>query len=149
MWQIPLEEMLQRFLSERNLQVDCDAMIQEWLEYDSIIDPEVFSLIESLEKQWYLCYAASNQESRRAEYLQNELWFEKLFQHMFFSCDLFVAKPEWKFYEKIVNELWVKENEIIYFDDDEKNVSSARVIWINSYLCTEAEDILEKIKLHE
>jgi FMN phosphatase YigB (HAD superfamily) len=80
--------------------------------------------------------------------MKNEMWFEKLFDFVFSSCELWYKKPEDNFYLKILDTLennhWINKEEILFFDDSKKNVNKANELWIKSYLYTNYEEY-EKI----
>lgn len=85
------------------------------------------------EKGVKVCLASDN-EKYRAEYLLNEVGLKRYFDETFFSCFLGHTKSEPEFFKAIIKKLNLKPKEIVYFDDDPKNVAVAKKFGINARL---------------
>ena len=92
---------------------------------------EVLDVVCSIRTRGLPCFAASTQERRRARYLTADMGFGGLFDGLFFSCDLGVAKPHQDFYRLVARELGHACDELLFFDDLEANVEAARTAgWV-------------------
>jgi len=82
------------------------------------------------------CYVASTQEAYRASYLENRLGLNQHFDGFFFSWRLACQKPEPRFYELVSSQLPVDLHEVLFFDDNSKNIDGARKAGWNAELVT-------------
>ena len=57
-------------------------------------------------------------------------------------------KPSKDIYVQVIDKLKCESYEIIFFDDNEKNVNGAKLVGINAYQATgkNIKEVLEKIK---
>jgi len=100
--------------------------VREWCEVENAPRQPLLSIVAEL-RSWQLpCFAASNQERHRARYLAEEMGFARLFDGLFFSCDLGVTKPHRDFYTAIARTLDKPGDSLLFFDDVEEYVEGAR-----------------------
>ncbi|MBE0696605.1 MAG: HAD-IA family hydrolase, partial [Anaerolineaceae bacterium] len=72
------------------------------------------------------CGLATLQEKNRAAYMRTHMGFDQQFDHFFFSCELGCAKPAAQFFHKIEASLQLSGEEILFWDDDPRNILAAR-----------------------
>lgn len=109
-----------------------DEYLKSWFDFENQPDHELIEKIQELRKNWIQCYVATNQEKYRLDYLRNEMNFGDLFDGIFCSAEMGTKKPDPKYYQSIINTLWVSPSDIMYYDDAEENIESAKCIGIHS-----------------
>jgi|SaaInlV_200m_DNA_2_1039689.scaffolds.fasta_scaffold15474_3 putative hydrolase of the HAD superfamily len=113
----------------------------------------IITEIRNIRKQGVVVALASNQEKFRAEYMNNNLGYEKIFDYSFYSYEMGFIKSEKEYFENVLTILDIDAHEILFFDDSKENIESATNLGINSeYFCLEDEDInlielIDKYKL--
>lgn len=114
------------FLHGWGWQRSMDEFIDTWMSADDLPDEDVLAQVATLKEAGYTCCLASNQEVTRADYVTHQMGFGGLFDHLFFSCHLGAMKPDPLFYEKIEQTLGVSGDQVVFVDDSQGHVESAR-----------------------
>jgi putative hydrolase of the HAD superfamily len=135
-----LKKVLKKWLPKWKWQGTVDEFLQYWSKAEHKTDERIIESIETLRKNGVKCFLATNQEKYRISYLKQEMQFEKIFDGIFSADTIGYKKPDKEFYEYILNDLKnqhnIQANEIIFFDDDQKNVDGAKAVGINAHLYT-------------
>lgn len=74
--------------------------------------------------------------------------FRKLFHYVFLSYEMGLWKPDYKIYQKVLDETGFKPGEILFLDDNQDNIDAAKDMGINCIKINPPEsfiDILDKI----
>jgi len=121
-------------------------LVKIWLEIEDAPDARLLKVIRSLRQAGYLCCVASSQERNRADYMRNEMGFGEAFDRLFFSCDLGCQKPDELFYRSVEESLCLVGSQLLFWDDNEKNVEAARGCGWQAEVYTGFEEFSEKIK---
>lgn len=121
-----------------------DEFLEYWFATDVEVQPEVLKIIENAKKNGYKTYLASEQEKYRAAWIKNILAKDRYFTDTFFSCDLKFNKDENKFYQSIINRLEADPKNIYYWDDDKKNIITAKNLGINAFLFKNIENFKQE-----
>ncbi len=135
-----LKEVIKPYLALWNWTRTVDEYLEEWFHYENHIDLQLLNKIQELRKSWILCYIATNQEKNRLSYLKNEMGFWKNFDSVFCSCEIGYKKPQKEYYENILDTLNTEADEVLYFDDAEENIESARKLGIKAFLYRDSSD---------
>ncbi len=114
------------FLSAWGINEPVEAHLTRWFEVEREVDQRLLAAVKTLRQRGIRCYVGTNQERYRAAYLRNEMAFAHLFDGVFASAELGVAKPEALFFAKATEAIGVPPNEILFWDDYSKNVEAAR-----------------------
>ena len=127
---------------------DCNAgdFMYEWLHRNIVIDEELWRHIGKLRSNGTKCYLASNQEKRRAQYIRNDLGYERHFDRLFFSCELGVLKPLPDYFKKILEAISIPPTEVLFFDDYEDSVVTAESLGIKAEVYKDYSTYLEVIE---
>lgn len=107
--------------------------------------PGTKELIEEL-KGKYLIAALSNEGKETIEDAEERMGIDKLFDRMFVSCFMGLAKPDKRIYEKVLEELGMKVDEIVFVDDKERNITAAEEVGIDSILFESAEQTKKELQ---
>lgn len=101
-----------------------DVYAALWLSAE--VSHETLALVRSLRAGGHGVHLGSNQHARRATYMRGELGYDDLFDTSFYSCDLGVAKPDPRFFERVAQALEVPTAEVLFIDDSAANVRGAQ-----------------------
>ena len=88
--------------------------------------PQVFDLISKLRQRRIRVCLATNQQRVRAEFMANDLGYSTNFDELFFSCELGASKPKEEFFTRVIQRLAIESSEILFIDDQPKNVEAAK-----------------------
>jgi len=142
-----LKEALTPYLEEWGWKDGVDNFLEYWFSAEHFIDQELIDYIQEHRKNGIRCVMATNQEKYRAEYLFNKIGFIDSFDKMYVSAHLGHKKTNREFFEKLVKDLKnFDKDEILFWDDDIKNIETAKEFGINAELYTTFEDFKQKIK---
>jgi putative hydrolase of the HAD superfamily len=75
----------------------------------------------------------TNQDLGRARFMRTGLRLDERFDRSFYSCDLGVAKPSVRFFDRVLTELQAQPEEAVFIDDSVANVSAARSLGIDAH----------------
>jgi len=145
-----LKEVLIKWLPKWRWRGTVDEFLQFWFKAEHKIDERIVKSINSLRNNGVKCFLATKQEKYRLEYMKEEMGFGKIFDGIFSSSDIGFKKPEKEFYEYILKNLKDKYNfdpeEIIFFDDEQKNVDGAKALDIDAHLYEGFKDFERVVK---
>lgn len=97
-------------------------------------DPEILSLIHKLNKNpAFKVYAMSNIGKEDFQELETRIdW--SLFNQVFTSAEAGMRKPELRFYKYVLDHIGLAGNEVVFIDDKEENIRSAKSLGIRGYI---------------
>lgn len=127
-----LKEEVVKYLPKWRWDKGADAFLDYWFTTDAKADDRVFEVVQALRNQGVKVYLATDQERYRAQYLIDKLDFANKLDGCFFSCNLGYQKSEPEYFQKIMQELGVSADKLVYWDDDQKNVDVAKALGIDA-----------------
>lgn len=127
-----LKDLLESRLEKWGWSGTVDELLKYWFEGERELDQEVLTEIDKLRSRGIKCYLASDNEKYRAEYLLDEVGMRNKFDDIFFSCYLGFTKSDPEFFMKVIKQLELKAEEIMYLDDDPKNVEVAKTLGVDA-----------------
>mgnify|MGYP001820236158 FL=1 len=130
--QADLTRVIGPYLDEWGWPHSVEELITLWLTSENQPQAEVLSHVASIRHKGGFCALASNQEQRRARFIEQEM-FHGLFDRFYFSCDLGVAKPQREYFQTIAQDLDVAPERIHFWDDTQQHVDGARQCGWNAY----------------
>ncbi|MFH1601971.1 MAG: HAD-IA family hydrolase [Candidatus Shapirobacteria bacterium] len=119
--------------------------LEYWFESEKKVDKQIISLVDNLRKRGIKCYLVSDNEKRRTEYLWDNLNLKNHFDGAFSSSASGVTKSEKSFFQKILTKLSATPSEIIYWDDDLKNVKTGKAAGIESYFYKDFGEFIRRL----
>ncbi len=127
-------EFREQFCAALNTSIDKETFDKCW--NSIIIDyPQQSRLLTYLLAEKYDVYVLSNLNSIHYQYIKTlPLWDETPFKKLFLSFRMLSVKPEREIFEKLIKEINVKPQEIIYFDDRSDHIATARSMGINAVI---------------
>ena len=105
--------------------------------------PEAVEIVRALRQHGVICCAASNQDNRRATFLDSQVWVQTLFNRCFYSCRMGVKKPAADYFHFIQREVGLLPQDLLFVDDKMDNVAGARCCGWSAEVCRGALDLQE------
>ena len=97
------------------------------------VDEQAFAYVTELRGRGIPCALASNQQDHRRAWMRDEWGYDTHFDHVFYSSELGVAKPDPRFFTTILEQLEAAPEEVGFIDDSGPNIDSARSVGIATY----------------
>lgn len=113
---------------------------------DNSLYDDTIEIINDLKNKGYKIGLLSN--LRLMDYKRYKQQIEKInFDYIFLSYEMKCIKPSKDIYVQVIDKLKCESYEIIFFDDNEKNVNGAKLVGINAYQATgeNIKEVFEKI----
>ncbi|MGI3785319.1 MAG: HAD family hydrolase [Janthinobacterium lividum] len=98
------------------------------------VDAGMLDGVGELRAQGIRCAIATNQHRERAVYMRRELDYERLFEPMLISGEIGVAKPDPAYFRHAVDRLGLPAGQVLFVDDVQANVDSARTVGLAAEL---------------
>ncbi len=142
-----LKEEIRPYLENWGWGKSVDKFLDLWFSIESSIDVDAIEYIKNLRKQGIKCYAATNQEIYRTEYMRNVMELDKVFDKIFSSAEIGYMKPNFEFFDYINKNINPEdEYKILFWDDDEKNVKGAKNAGWEAFDFVSLDDIKSKLE---
>ena len=123
-------ELLLALLKRWNCRASLEEALTVWTMLD--VDEELLNLIEDLRQRGVQCHLASNQEPYKARYMSEVLGYQRRFDNEFYSCHLGYKKPDQRYFLTILQELALPPEQILFIDDRQPNVDSAKTVGLKA-----------------
>lgn len=122
-----IEERLTLVLKDIAPHLPTEELLTYWFKADAHAEQGLLDRIKQLNSHMDAGFhLATNQEHRRANYLWQTLGLNAHFDAIHYSADIGHAKPDDGFYATIENRLGLTGPEILFFDDQAKNIEAAK-----------------------
>ena len=131
--QCDLKEEILPYLQKWKWPGTVDGFIQEWFSAESTVDNRVLGIIDALRKSGRMCYVASRQEKHRMQYLWDQVGLSHHFDGTFCTCDIGFDKSQREYWDCVIAALGLPPEEIMFFDDTQKNVDMAKEMGIDAH----------------
>jgi len=146
--QADLKEELERRIKDWGFDGSLEELLDFWFSGEADTDKQMLNYIEGLRQKGSKCYLATNNEKHRVNYLLDRVvGLGKHFDGCFASCDLGYLKDQKEFWEG-VSKISGNDNlsEVLVWDDDIKNVESAKAFGYNAELYSDFDGFKNKMK---
>ena len=125
--------------------------IDEMIEMDHCswknVNPLTVALMEDVKKQGYVLGILSNMPKDFLAWSRENLPVFSLPHFGLFSCEHNLIKPEPAIYRKLLSQIGLESSELVFFDDNIDNITSARAIGINAFLWESPERARQELKI--
>lgn len=137
-----LERFIAPFLEKYQLNVSVDEFLEYWLARDMRVNNEIWQWIKEEKSKGHVFHIASNQPHIRMDYLLAHLpeWHQ-VFDFVFTSARLGVAKSDPAFFIYAKNYLKVPFSEMCLIDDSIENIDVAKSLGMNGVLFHSLDDL--------
>lgn len=143
--EVNIKDILPDYLQKWGWKGTVDDFLKYWYESEKDVDQGVLKIVRELRKNGVRVHLVSDNEAGRAKYLMEVVGLGKEFDSGFFSSELGVTKSDPQFFQKVAEQLQTEAGNIIYFDDDQKNVDAAKGVGIDAHLFENIEDLKETV----
>lgn len=141
-----LKKELPKVLKEWGWEKSMEELLEFWFAGEKELDEKMIHYIHTLKDKGIKVFIGTNNERHRLEYLEREIGLGNIFHKVYGSYLVGYAKPDPEFYAHIINEQNLKKEEVLFWDDKERNVISAKEYGIHGEVFTTFEDFQEKMK---
>ncbi len=141
-----LKEIIEPYLKEWGWFGTVEDVLEFWFKSESEMDTRFLEIIEAIREKGYKVYAGTNQERYRTEHIRFDMGLDKCFDKFFSSCYIGAKKPDYKFYNHFLNEIEAEPEEVIFWDDSEKNINAAKNLGIDAHQYKNYEEFLKIMK---
>jgi len=129
---VDFDESMTKVLEEFSLPADVDDVLDLWTRI--IPDPSMLAAVQDLREAGVLCCLATNQQPRRASWMQRHLRYGEAFDRQFYSCELGLAKPDPAYFTTILTEVDRAPAQVLFVDDTPVNITGARSVGLHAHL---------------
>lgn len=119
-----LREVLAQFVAEHEVPHTADELLAVWC--DTEPDTEALDLVRCVRAAGTPVYLATNQQPVRGQWMLDTLGYQDIFDGLFASFQMGVAKPDPAYFEHIVEVLAIDPAHTLFIDDLTANVEGAR-----------------------
>jgi len=142
-----LKEELKKYLGQWGWKKSVDELLSYWFVNEGVPDEHMLKSVKSLRSKGVACYLGTNNEKYRTQYLFEDIGLKKYFDGTFSSAELGFMKPQQEFWASIYEYLGEpNKSEVLVWDDDEKNVTSAKSFGFRSELYSDVDSYEKRIK---
>jgi putative hydrolase of the HAD superfamily len=110
-----------------------EDLLEYWFTSEGTINKEVLKIIGDLRSKGIKCYIATRQEKYRMQYLLDTVGLKNYFDGVFCTCDIGYDKWQLEFFEYVFKKLKLKPQEIMFFDDTQKNIDIISKEGVHAY----------------
>lgn len=140
-----LKEQLEKYNHVWQWPGGTDELLELWFESENCPDNQLLREVAEQRRRGIKVCVATVQEKYRAAYMRNVM-FPGRFDEYFISCDVGYLKTDPQFFQTILDKLQKGDktllpSDVIYFDDNEEGLTTARALGIEAYLYKDIEQI--------
>ena len=147
--EISIRKTLPRYFEKWGWEKSVDEFLRYWFESEQELNNQLLNVIDEYRQNGIPCYLVSDNEEERARYIMEDLGLKNHFDEAFFSFEMGMKKNNPDFFIEVVKEILDYAEEVIYWDDDPGNVTSAKEVGINAFVYQGYQDFIEKMKNYE
>lgn len=138
---VDIKDALAPYLQKWKWTGTVDEFLAYWFAEESPRDEEVIAYVDSLRARGVRCYIATDREKYWGQYLVETVCLKDHFDGFFFSYTVGHEKDVPEYFQEVQKQLALPPEEIMYFDDDQKNVDVAKSVGINAHFYTNLEEM--------
>lgn len=144
---VDIRDVLPLYLDTWNWKGGTDSFLDYWFAGEKEIDSRMLQFVSEKRDAGWRVFVASDNERNRANYLMETLGLKQYFDGQFFSYYVQCTKEEPRFFEQVCSTLQVPSSDIVFWDDDPKNVDVARNVGITAYVYENFEEFERQMRL--
>ncbi len=144
-----LKKVLPKYLKIWGWNKSLEELFDYWFTKEGKRDEELIDYINRLRKTGIKIFIGTNNEKHRADYLGEHMGLSKFTDKIYASGNVGFAKPDYRFFEHIIKEQKLNKDEVLFWDDDEENVGSAREFGIHAEIYKSFSDFLNSMKKYK
>ncbi len=140
-----LKKEVEPYLTSWGWKGSVDDFLSYWFKAEHKVEEPMIEYITGLKERGIRCFIATNNERYRTEYMSDQMGFGEVMEKVYSSASVGYKKPDPEFYAAVVSDLELERQEILFWDDDEENVSSAKEFGIHAEFYSSFEDFVQKM----
>lgn len=113
-------------------------LVSELIDWDckswGNINVGTLRFVQKMKQQNKMLGVLSNLPIDLVRFLRKNYDFLSIFDHVFFSAEIHLVKPESEIYRFVLRETGTKASDIIFFDDKEENLKGAQEVGMETFL---------------
>lgn len=113
-----------------------DEFLAYWFTTEYKLNEPLIEYIRGLRERGIWCVLATNNEKYRTQYMLEHMGFDGIFDKVYSSAHLGLKKPATDFFGKVVQDMQAKEDEVLFWDDDQQNIDGALAYGIHAEFYT-------------
>lgn len=141
-----LKKEIAKHLPEWNWKGSADEFLDYWFRAEHKIDQELVDCIKDLRAKGIVCCLATNQEKYRTEYILHRMGFDRVFDRIYSSARIGHKKPDNRFFRHIIDDLKLRPEEIMVWDDTPGHIESAIAIGLMGHVYTTFPDFMVALR---
>ncbi len=123
---IDLLDLIRKWADDIGFVGSSEDILTYWFAKDDLVDPMSLTLLQAAKQAGFRNVIATNNEARRAQYIESDMGFAARVESLFASGRLGVAKPDPAFFETVSGTLGVNPGKLFLVDDHQPNIIAAR-----------------------
>ena len=120
-----IRDVVSEWLAQSTCHWQADEVLDYWFSKDAVPDARSIALLERARGVGLTNVLATNNERRRASYIEHKMGFGEHVQRIFAAGPMGCKKPDTAFYRMIEAELGATPGDIFLVDDTAENVAAA------------------------
>ncbi|HWZ65317.1 MAG TPA: HAD-IA family hydrolase [Patescibacteria group bacterium] len=141
-----LKDSVKPYLTSFGWQGTVDEFLDYWFKTEHNLNADLVSYIQKQRSQGIRVVLATNQEKYRAEYMLKHMGFDGMFDKVYASVHMGLKKPAVEFFARVVEDLDTQKDEVLFWDDDQRNIDGAREYGIKAEFYTDYTGFLATMK---
>jgi putative hydrolase of the HAD superfamily len=133
------------FLAEWGVNMSEEEFWNYWFGAESPSE-DMIAIAKSLKDKGLKVITLSNNFKERANFYGHYPWMSNLMDQTYFSWKTGFVKPNPDAWKNVLSDFSLTANEVVYFDDQEKNLEAARSLGIESFMFSTPEKVLELVQ---
>ncbi len=141
-----LKESVAPYLVSFGWKGNVDEFLEYWFKAGHSLDEALMGYVQKLRNSGIHVVLATNQEKYRTQYMLEHMGFAGAFDKIYSSAHLGLKKPAVEFFAKVVDDMGTDKDNILFWDDDQRNIDGALEYGIHAEFYSDYESFLESMK---
>ncbi len=120
-----LKTSIEPYLGALGWKGTADELLDYWFKAEHSINEDLMNYVQDLRASGVRVVLATNQEKYRTQYMLEHMGFDGMFDAIYSSAHLGLKKPDVKFFAQIVEGLDADKADVLFWDDDQRNIEGA------------------------
>ena len=138
-----LKESVAPYLASFGFPGTVDDFLDYWFKTEYTLNHDLIAYIQKLRTDGMPVVLATNQERYRTEYMLEHMGFKDVFDTIYSSAHLGLKKPAIEFFAKVVDDMGLPKEEVLFWDDDPENIDGGKAYGIHAEFYTDYDSFLQ------
>jgi putative hydrolase of the HAD superfamily len=137
-----LKEAIAPYLPAFGWKGTVDEFLDYWFKAEHSLNKDLMQQVQKLRNAGIIVALATNQEKYRTQYMLDHMGFKDAFDKIYSSAHLGLKKPAIEFFAKVIGDLGVEKEEVLFWDDDQQNIDGAKEYGIHAEFYSDYDSFL-------